>query len=122
MDLAGARLLVVEDDDTIGVVLSLVFHGEGIVVLGPITTCAEALTVASTAAIDAAILDVNLPDGTTYEVAGALQMRRIPYAFLSASSRSALPDHLKPAAFLAKPASVRHLVQTLTSMVADHES
>jgi hypothetical protein len=50
----------------------------------------------------AALLDVNLSDGTTFPLAASLQSMGIFYAFLPASDPADVPMGLKPFAFISK--------------------
>jgi len=73
--LAGARILVVEDEPFIAFDLQMAVEEHGAVVIGPASTIAEALDLISREAIDGAIVDVNLPDGTIGPVLDALPKR-----------------------------------------------
>lgn len=116
--LESKRVLIVEDDDLIGMVLTMILEEERTAVVGPLWSRAEALHCAHTATLDAALLDVNLTDGTSYEVARVLQGRGVPFAFLSASEPLDVPKTLAPSAFLGKPVRMNEIVHALTRMVA----
>lgn len=73
--LSGARILVVEDEPFIAFDLQMAVEDSGAIVVGPASTIAEALDLISREAIDGAILDVNLPDGTIGPVLDALPKR-----------------------------------------------
>ena len=73
--LTGARILVVEDEPFIAFDLQMAVEDSGAIVVGPASTIAEALDLISREAIDGAILDVNLPDGTIGPVLDALPKR-----------------------------------------------
>lgn len=70
--IAGARVLVVEDEPFIAFDLQMALEDVGAIVIGPASTIAEALALISREAVDGAILDVNLPDGTIGPVLDAL--------------------------------------------------
>jgi CheY-like chemotaxis protein len=70
--LAGARILVVEDEPFIAFDLVLAIEDAGGKAIGPAATVREALELIETFPPDAAILDVNLPDGTVGPVLDAL--------------------------------------------------
>jgi CheY-like chemotaxis protein len=70
--LAGARILVVEDEPFIAFDLMMAIEDVGAVAVGPAATVAEALDMIGGQPPDGAILDVNLPDGTVGPVLDAL--------------------------------------------------
>ncbi|HEV7691096.1 MAG TPA: response regulator [Hyphomonadaceae bacterium] len=70
--LAGARILVVEDEPFIAMDLMLAIEDAGGKAVGPATSVREALELIETQAPDAAVLDVNLPDGHVGAVIEAL--------------------------------------------------
>lgn len=103
--LLGMCLMVVEDDALLGPMVVDILEGEGAKVIGPFaTTEAARAAVHDTPRIDGALLDVQLLDGTSYAVADALTELAVPYAFLSSSDPDAIPSHLRPVRFMAKPA------------------
>ena len=56
----------------------------GATVIGPIADAATALTLVETEAVDCAVLDYKLIDGTSLPVADALLERGVPFLFASA--------------------------------------
>jgi DNA-binding LytR/AlgR family response regulator len=52
---------------------------------------------------DFAFLDVDVTNGKTYEVAKQLEGKSVPYAFVSGSEKSHLPEELQNTPFIAKP-------------------
>ena len=50
-----------------------------------------------------ALLDVDVTNGKTYEIARLLNIRRIPYVFVSGSVKAHLPAELQSVPFIAKP-------------------
>lgn len=103
-DLKGSCLLVVEDDELMGLLMVDLLSSEGADVVGPFTTVEAARVAAEEEPIHGAMLDVNLLDGVSYPVAETLEARGIPYAFFSASRRESVPADLHPVDFLSKPA------------------
>ena len=67
-----------------------------------VASVTEALKVV-TDNTDLAILDIELVDGKSYPVAHKFIDNEIPVIFVSANSRSFLPDDLKDIPFLPKP-------------------
>ncbi len=59
----GARILIVEDEPFIALDLAQAVESAGGIVIGPAATLAQALDLIQHSVLEAAILDVNLPDG-----------------------------------------------------------
>jgi two-component SAPR family response regulator len=53
--------------------------------------------------VDLALLDVDVTNGKTFEVAMLLRLRQIPFVFLSGSRREHIPEQLRDAPFIPKP-------------------
>lgn len=70
--LDGLRVLIVEDDVMIAMMLEEQVTVAGASVIGPFDTVAGALEALAAAAVDAAIIDANLVDGSGTPVAHRL--------------------------------------------------
>ena len=70
--LSGRRVLIVEDESFIAFDLADAIENAGGVVLGPAMSVREALALIARDRVEAAILDVNLPDGDVGPVISAL--------------------------------------------------
>ncbi|WP_177215246.1 response regulator [Tranquillimonas alkanivorans] len=79
--LHGTRVLVVEDEHLVGQDTAEALRSAGCSTLGPIATVQEALRVAVSEDIDAAVLDINLNGDLVWPVARALKAREIPLVF-----------------------------------------
>ena len=66
---AGLRVLVVEDEMLIAVLIEEVLQGLGCHVVGPVSRLDAALRLAHEEPLDAAILDVRIRGGQVYPVA-----------------------------------------------------
>ncbi len=118
--LAGARILVVEDEFLIALQLQSVFEDEGAQVLGPYHSLSEAMTHAATDDISAASLDVNLGRDTAVPVASLLARRQVPFVFYSVQTNDpslALWRHIR---VIQKPASPHELVQAMAALLHRH--
>jgi CheY-like chemotaxis protein len=92
--LAGRRVLVVEDEMLVSLLIEAMLNDQACAIVGPFATVPEAVEAAMTEAIDVALLDVNIRGRKVYPVADALTARRIPFLFLSGYGKSAIPhDH-----------------------------
>lgn len=79
--LTGKRILVVEDEALIAVMVEDMLTDLGNVVVGPVATIEQALALVRTEAIDAAVLDVNVRGEHIDPVADALSARGVPMLF-----------------------------------------
>ena len=79
--LTGKRILVVEDEALIAVMVEDMLTDMGSVVVGPAATIEQALALARTEDIDGAVLDVNVRGERIDPVADALTARGVPMLF-----------------------------------------
>ena len=80
---AGLRILVVEDEMLIAVLIEEMLQGLGCQVVGPVSRLDAALRLAHEEPLDAAILDVRIRGGQVYPVAEELLARNIPFVLAS---------------------------------------
>ena len=80
--LAGCRILVVEDEMLIAVLIEQILEELRCVVVGPVAKLDAALRLASHEALDAAILDVSIRGGHVHPVAEQLLARGIPFVLV----------------------------------------
>ena len=80
--LEGRRVLIVEDEALVAMLLETILEDIGCNPVGPVGTISEALEiVASDAVIDAALLDVNVAGHEVFPVAAALALKGVPFVF-----------------------------------------
>jgi DNA-binding response OmpR family regulator len=101
--LAGCRILVVEDETLIALMIEETLQDFGCVVVGPVGKLDAALRLASDEALDAAILDVTIRGGRVYLVAETLLARGVPFVLASGYGDWALPEALRDQPRLNKP-------------------
>lgn len=65
---------------------------------------------------DLALLDIDVQDGKSFELASSLKAQGLPFAFVSGSVEAELPDDLKGAAFIAKPYDQRSIERMVASV------
>lgn len=107
------RILILEDDPLIALDLQLIVEGCGHEVVHLCGTLAD-LRCHIDDEPDFAFLDVDLPDGKSYELAARLDERRVPFAFVSGSRPGELPENLRHANFIPKPYSHTAIRNSLT--------
>lgn len=87
--LAGVRILVVEDEPLVSMLIEDLLLDLGCMVVGPASTVAQALALVGQD-VDAALLDVNLGAEHVYPVADALAAADVPFAFVTGYGRHGL--------------------------------
>src|SRR4051812_36415564 len=95
-ELQGLRVLVVEDETLIAMMIEDLLADMGCIVVGAAATIAQALALLADPAfqIDGALLDVNLGGEKVFPVADALAQRAIPFVFATGYGKDALePRH-----------------------------
>src|SRR5215813_9745416 len=78
---SGRRVLIVEDEGMVAMLLEDMLADLGHEVVATAARLDRATQLVSEAAIDFAILDVNLNGQHTYSLADALKQRDIPFVF-----------------------------------------
>jgi len=102
--LTGLRVLLVEDEMLISLVIEDLLADQHCVVVGPYGRITRALVdTARTAKIDLAVLDVNVAGLKIYPVAEILMARGIPFVLVSGYGRNAVPKHRPDWAVCVKP-------------------
>ncbi|ALK07919.1 response regulator [Blastochloris viridis] len=96
-----ARILIVEDDGMIACDLHSIVDGAGHAVIGPVASVREAQALL--ARCEAALLDVDVRDGKTFDLALALANRGQPFVFVTGSLPQDVPTALRAVPFLPKP-------------------
>jgi CheY-like chemotaxis protein len=112
-DLNGLRILVVEDEAAISLLLEdmlLDFGGE---VVGPAARLTAALDIAHRETLDLAILDVNVAGEPVYPVVEALEARKVPFVFSTGYGSAGIRDLYRDRPVLQKPFAQHDLRQKL---------
>jgi DNA-binding response OmpR family regulator len=115
----GMRVLVVEDEFMIAMAVEAVVIDAGGIVVDMAATLDQALCLARSAEIDAALLDINLNGETSFPVAEVLGTRGIPYAFVTGYGRQMVPKPFASAPILTKPYARGDLIKVLGSLKSD---
>jgi CheY-like chemotaxis protein len=117
--LASKRVLVVEDELLVSMLIEDVLVDAGCRVVGPFTNLSDALAAARNEVVDIALLDVNLRGEKVYPVADILTERGIPFVFLSGYGKNAIPNDRPNWRMCSKPFSPNDLTQILTERIQD---
>jgi CheY-like chemotaxis protein len=117
MGLTGRRVLVVEDEALIAMLVEDALLDAGAEVLGPAATVEEALALLEGSAVEAAVLDINLAGQLSTPVADLLAERGVPFVVATGYGAAGLPEHHRGVPVLAKPYDPRELVETLAQLL-----
>ena len=113
IECAGLRVLVVEDEGVISMLIEEYLVQLGCEVVGTASRLDEALPKAASIEIDVAVLDVNLAGKLSYPVAQLLHQRDVPFLFATGYGELAVPEELKAAPVLSKPFRQEQLARAL---------
>ncbi len=111
--LAGLRVLVVEDESVLAMLLEEYLEALGCQVAGSASRLEDALRKASSLDLDAAVLDVNLAGTLSYPVAELLRDKGVRVVFATGYGVSGLRPDLRNAPVLAKPFNMGQLAAAL---------
>ena len=106
------RVLLVEDEALVAMMIQECLTEYGHSVVGPIGRAADALAAAKQGEFDAAILDINLSDGMAYPVAEILSQRGVPFAFVTGYEADTVDERFSKVPVLQKPIE-RQMLQRL---------
>ena len=107
------RVLVVEDEAMVAMMLEDMLDDLGCQVVGPAASLAAGLELARSAPLDAAVLDVNLAGEKVFPIADALSERGVPFVFATGYGRAGLREKDTARPVVQKPYSTQDLTRTL---------
>lgn len=103
-ELQGRRVLVVEDESLVAMLLDTILEDMGCTPVGPASNIDEGEALArDEAALDAALLDVNVAGRQVFPVAAALKARGVPFVFSTGYGEGGLPDEWRGNPTIQKP-------------------
>ncbi|MDQ6868069.1 MAG: response regulator [Pseudomonadota bacterium] len=109
---SGLRVLVVEDENLVALLLEDMLAELGHTVVGPVARLDKALETAQREMFDVAILDVHINGEEAYPIAEALAARGIPFVFSTGYGKKSLRAPYSDRPALQKPFQ-RHELQKL---------
>lgn len=112
-ELNGLRVLVVEDEAAIAMLLEDMLLDFGCEVVGPVARLAPAVKAAADETFGIAILDVNLAGEPIYAVAEALAARGLPFVFSTGYGASGIKDPFRDRPVVQKPFTQSELKRSL---------
>lgn len=102
-ELRGVRVLVVEDEGLVAMLIEDLLEDLGCTIAGSAATVSEAMELVQRGGYDFALLDVNLAGEKVETVAEALHRRDVPFAFASGYGRTGLPIAFRDRPIIQKP-------------------
>ncbi|TDR94889.1 response regulator [Enterovirga rhinocerotis] len=115
---AGLRVLVVEDEVAIALLLEDMLMDVGIEVVGPASRLAEGRALAEQERLDVAILDVNVAGEPVYPIVDILAARGIRFIFSTGYGAGGIDPAWRDRPVLQKPFSQAELEAALAQTVA----
>lgn len=115
--LAGRRLLIVEDEAMVAMLLEDMLCGLGCVVVEVAGSVARGLASVDASRLDAAVLDVNLGGEKVYPVAEKLAAAGVPFIFATGYGLAGIAPAFAGVPALAKPYSAQALKTALLSVL-----
>ena len=97
------RVLLVEDEALVAMMIQECLGEFGYQVLGPIGTAGEAEAKARDGQFEAAVLDINLGDGAVYPIADLLAARGVPFVFVTGYDADSVEARFRKIPILQKP-------------------
>src|SRR6202167_2097463 len=114
----GKRVLVVEDELMIRMLLEGMLTDLGYTVAAEAGSIEEAVALAKEREFDIAILDVNLNGKPITPVAEILNARGVPFVFASGYGQRGVPEAFRQSPTLQKPFQIEALAQAIDAALA----
>jgi len=116
LPLSSRRILIVEDESLVAMLLETILEDMGCVTVGPISNIEDALALLSSdeaGTLDGALLDVNVAGREVFPVAEVLKARGVPFVFSTGYGQGGLPDEWRNQATIQKPFTEAAVEQAL---------
>ena len=117
MRLAGRRLLIVEDEALVAMMLEDMLATLGCVVVDVAASVSRGLAAVEQSQLDAAVLDINLGAEKVYPVAERLAAGGVPFIFATAYGVAGIAPDFARVPALAKPFGAAALEAALVSVL-----
>ncbi len=121
-DLNGLRILVVEDEAAISLLLEDMLLDFGCEVVGPAARLSAALDAVAREQVDLAILDVNVAGEPVYPVVEALEARKVPFVFSTGYGSAGIKELYRDRPVVQKPFAQNDLRQRLLTALQNGRS
>ena len=109
----GRRVLVVDDEVLVAMLITDMLEDLGHAVVGPAHDLDEGLSLAKTGDFDCAILDISLNGRSSTPIANALRERGVPFMFASGYAPNPDDDAFRGVPLLQKPFNMKQVEDAL---------
>ena len=117
-NLAGKRILIVEDEIIVALDLANKITADGAKAVGPVSTVNAALDMIANTKLDGVILDVKLRGEMAFPVADVLADRHIPFVFMTALDAGDIPSRHANVRCFQKPVRTEVICRALEAIFA----
>lgn len=114
--LAGMRVLVIEDETLVAMLLEDALAELGCEVVGPVARLDAARRAIACERFDCALVDINLHGRPAYPLAGLLQARGVPFGFVTGYDASGVERTFSRRPVLSKPFNTEQLRAVLLGL------
>jgi CheY-like chemotaxis protein len=116
-ELNGLSILVVEDEPIFATETAIAIVGAGGSVVGPAFSLDEAFAMIADAALDGALLDLNLRNEKVFALADELADRGVPIVFVTGEIWPVIPERHAGCRVVNKPITATKLLSALCSAI-----
>lgn len=113
---ATPRILVVEDEMTVAMLIEDMVHELSFEIAGVVPRLEDAMRLVDSEEFDLAMLDVHLNGKTVFPFAAELDKRGIPYLFATAYGARGIPQEFRDHPVLEKPFGPLDLSRALLAL------
>ena len=117
LELAGRRVLVVEDSPVVGAFTADILGELGCEVVGPAPNMAAARVLVEAGGFDAALMDVHIRGDRVFPLCDLLASKRIPFVFTSGYADWTMPDKWSDRPRLSKPYTIEQVERALGALL-----
>lgn len=119
INMVPQRVLIIEDEYLVAMDAEACLQSMGVGTVEIVTTLAQAQEALERARPDCVLLDVNLSDGMSYELARRLKDHAIPFGFVSGyGDTSGFPEDFAETPLLDKPFAEPELKSFVSRLMA----
>jgi PAS domain S-box-containing protein len=118
-DTGCRRVLVVEDEAIIAIDMAAALEDAGFVVIGPVGSVYEAMSLLDEHVCDCAVLDINLAGETSAPLASRLLTQGIPFVTVSGNTQESISEEFSQSPFLSKPIVTSKLLSKLSMILSE---